>query len=116
TNTDANGYYEFENLVQGDYQVVIPTDQSSATAPAALEGFLASTAAVANANNDQDNDSNANLGTVGTVDGFASGVVRLGPETAGGDPDVEPENEQVRDNDATDDDAGQAFSAGPPSQ
>jgi protocatechuate 3,4-dioxygenase beta subunit len=116
TNTDANGYYEFENLIQGDYQVVIPTDQSSATAPAALEGFLASTAAVANANNDQDNDSNANLGTVGTVDGFASGVVRLGPETAGGDPDVEPENEQVRDNDATDDDAGQAFSAGPPSQ
>lgn len=113
TNTDVNGAYEFENLAQGEYQVVIPTDQTGATAPAALNGFRASSVAVANANNDVDNDSNANAGTLGTVDGLLSGVVRLGPETAGGDPDVEPETEQLRSDDATDDDLGQTYSAAP---
>ncbi len=114
THTDIDGYYEFTNLVAGDYQVVIPTDQSAAVAPAALNGYQPSSVAAPNANNDSDNDSNANGGTLGAIDGYLSGVVRLGPATPGGNPDIEPENETVRADDATDDDLGQAYTVAPP--
>ena len=107
TVTGADGTYAFDNLAGGDYRVAIPTVQDAvdnsldaSIDTTALSGFFASTTVDATANDDADNDSN------GTLSGAAwsSSLVTLG----GANPDAEPTDEQVRADDATDDDAGQA--------
>ncbi len=111
TVTDASGNYEFTNLAGGDVYVVIPMAQDAVDNSldpsidnTALDGFYVSTTTTADANADNDNDNNA------AVNGalWQTGTVTLGPDTAGGDPDVEPTDEQLRSDNATDDDAGQA--------
>lgn len=82
TTTNATGHYEFDNLLPGNYLVVIPI--SNFGAGQALAGHTSSTGLnpVPNPNTDVDNDNNgAFLAGVGVV---TTGVLTL---TAGGEPD-----------------------------
>ncbi len=102
TVTSGGGKYAFESLVEGDYRVQIPSDQtpmvdaglSASIVATALDGFYASTVVSSTPADDVDNDSN----------GVETGAVnRSGLITLGG---TEPVTEQVRVDDATDDDFG----------
>ena len=111
TVTNAAGFYEFTGLVEGDYSIYIPRDQvvdgtlpvgSPSIVTTALAGFLSSTATVTNADNNADNDDNGTDHLVASaLVGWSSGLVTL---TGTGS---EPDDETLRDDDATDDDLGQ---------
>ncbi len=87
--TDSAGHYEFTGLAPGTYAVKVDTT----TLPAGL--IVSGPTQTANADNDVDNDTNAGA-AAGVVSGPAATV------TVGG---VEPTNERLRSDDATDDDA-----------
>jgi len=90
TTTSGGGKYSFTDLPAGDYSVRIPAGQ------AVLAPFVSSSnGEEANPNNNGDNNDN---GTIVNVAGVTSGVVTLGPGL------IEPTNETLRSNDATDDD------------
>ncbi len=89
TTTDANGYYRFDGLPAGDYQVVLPA--SNFAAGGALEGYWSSGTTIDNtgnlleptaslANTDIDDDDNGTLQNAGTFAGaVVSSVATLGP-------------------------------------
>ncbi|MBK9780888.1 MAG: sortase [Anaerolineales bacterium] len=98
-NTDANGYYRFDNLAAGNYVVVIPNDNfvAGGTTDALLgywsSGTLINSSGVPSdatptaaftANNDSDSDTDENGVTTfsgNTVNYVASTAVTLGAET-----------------------------------
>ncbi|MBN8589939.1 MAG: DUF11 domain-containing protein [Rhodothermia bacterium] len=98
TNTDSNGKYLFTALDAGDYVVKIPSNQTSALMPSALNGKTSSTAGE-EADPDSDGDNNDN-GTIVDGTGVKSAVVTLGEGTGL----TEPTNEVDRKSSATDDD------------
>ncbi|MCC6299156.1 MAG: sortase [Anaerolineales bacterium] len=89
TTTDANGYYRFDGLPAGDYQVVLPA--TNFAAGGALQGYWSSGTTVGNtgnlletvaalANTDIDDDDNGTLQNAGTFAGaVVSSVATLGP-------------------------------------
>ncbi len=104
TTTDVDGHYQFDDLVAGDYVIVIPGAQTGQTIGADtvdLDTLFVSSTFVADpdAAGDADNDSN----------GFVSGAAVTTGVVSVGDPDqfspTEPVNETLRADDATDDDA-----------
>ncbi|MFK8024759.1 MAG: SdrD B-like domain-containing protein, partial [Ilumatobacter sp.] len=116
TVTDVDGKYEFTDLEPGDYQVRIPNSQT--TADATLSALIDADALVgarssgfgetgttgldpdgASGTDDEDNDQDANGNLRGGQD-LTSGTFTLGDEA------VEPTDETLRDDDATDDDPG----------
>ena len=101
TVTDAQGKYVFTSLAAGTYFVRVP-DQTSG----ALAGYLASTGAGVDTDADNDGDNDANGILLGSDQAVISGDVVLGPNAPGGDTDLEPTDETLRSDDATDDDTG----------
>ncbi|MEM7139543.1 MAG: SdrD B-like domain-containing protein [Actinomycetota bacterium] len=73
--TDADGHYEFDGLLPGDYSVEIPASQFDAGGT--LEGYHPSTGAGVSTDPDDDTDDNSD----GAADAGAvrSGVLTLGP-------------------------------------
>mgnify|MGYP006269710195 CR=1 FL=1 len=101
TTTDADGKYEFTGLYQGDYFVVIPDAANTASGEPLFEYFSSTNGEEADPNTDGDNNDNGTLdATAATngVDGIAAAFVTVGTG------DSEPTNEQLRSDDATDDD------------
>ena len=96
TTTAGDGNYSFDNLGAGDYYILIPDGQ------AGLANLLPGEVnVVADPDNDADNDNNGDAtGTGGdAITGLTSGIFTLGAES-------EPDNEQLRSDNATDDDVG----------
>jgi uncharacterized repeat protein (TIGR01451 family) len=98
TNTDANGKYLFTALNAGDYVVKIPSNQSPALNPSALNGKTSSTAGE-EADPDSDGDNNDN-GTIVNATDVKSAIVTLGEGTGL----TEPTTELDRKGSTTDDD------------
>ncbi len=102
-STDSVGHYEFDGLLAGDYFVVIPDDQSTASTPTALNGFYSSTNGE-EADPDADGDNNDNGASTITgagPDGITSGTLTVGE----GSGTAEPTTEVERSGSSTDDDA-----------
>jgi protocatechuate 3,4-dioxygenase beta subunit len=98
--TDADGSYEFLNLMAGEYQVSIPMDQP------ALDGFASSNEGdETDPNADVDNNDNGLDGS----DAWVSGPVQLGPDPLVIPFGSEPTDETVRADDPTDDDEAGGF-------
>ncbi len=104
-NTNANGYYLFDYLVDGDYVVVIPS--SNFAGSAVLDGYHSSDIVINSgggldefgtplSNSDLDLDDNGSFQTVGGfVGGVASSPVTLGGTEPVGEPDplgVQPDD------------------------
>jgi len=95
--TVNGGYYRFDNLIAGDYVVVIPASQFGAGG--LLDGYLSSETTLSGAgvvsetlapdpDNDTDNEDNGTLQTAGAFNGAViSSAVTLGPTN------VEPTND-----------------------
>ena len=99
--TDADGKYEFDDLLAGDYQVIIPNGQTGQTIDGEsvdLATLLPGSVSTADPSDDVDNDNNG----VEQTGGLTSGTISVG------DPDQftpsEPTDETLRDGVATDDD------------
>ncbi|NOH04228.1 MAG: sortase [Chloroflexi bacterium] len=105
TQTTANGgYYRFDDLLAGDYVVVIPSSQFASGGP--LEGYWSSgttidatgtvnESAAPDPDNNTDSDDNGTLQSGGTFDGAViSGAVTLGPnaDEPTTDADADPTN------------------------
>ena len=80
--TDTDGYYRFDNLVEGQYKVQI--DASNFTTGGALFGYTNSTMHVDAATNSTDDQNN------GLTNGTTSGLITLGPGIPTGESDLAP--------------------------
>ncbi|MEL6891984.1 MAG: SdrD B-like domain-containing protein, partial [Actinomycetota bacterium] len=116
--TDADGKYEFDGLAAGDYRAQIPADQTEDLGgglgglidPDALTGARGSGSSAAFTPTDPDDDADNDTESIANVGGFGgatpadmvSEFVTVG-EGTGND---EPVDEQLRSDDATDDDPG----------
>ncbi|WP_062209017.1 SdrD B-like domain-containing protein [Demequina oxidasica] len=114
TVTDEDGGYVFTNLAAGSYSVFIPANQvdtgvsgAQVVVPGALSGFYATTVSVADANNENNNDSNAIVAfdpsNPTTQIGWRSSQFTVGERG-----DDEPTGEESRTDDDTVEDNGQA--------
>ncbi len=80
TTTDANGYYRFDNLLEGTYIIAVAPSNFGSGAP--LEGYSSSGGSAQEANPDNNLDRNDN-GLDTPVNGaIRSGIVTLGPDGA----------------------------------
>ena len=105
TVTDADGHYVFDNLLAGDYSVVIPADQTPSLGDqpdlvvGALDGHTSSDIGEeADPNSDVDNNDNGILDA--TTGNLVAADVSVGEGVLSG----EPTDETLRADDATDDD------------
>ena len=102
TQTDANGYYRFDNLVTGTYVVVVDKANSPSLAGYASSSGASTDTSLAGEGLDHGQDTAVSVGEV--VNGIASGPVTLGPgrqptgETTGPGAGANGPNGDVSDN------------------
>ena len=110
TVTDAAGFYAFENLLPGDYSVVIPADQTPVLGDqptliaGALDGFRSSDVGEEiDPNLDVDNNDNG-IGPDAVTGNWIADTISVGPNPLDPPFGSEPVDETLRSDDATDDD------------